>query len=125
MCLSLAPHVLIASAPRAYRSWPSSLSLAGRLLIARGVIDNAKVLHLGRALSVFVRQSGNIFEILLFFPRFEDDVTNGRGPKCLLVLQFWRKVDAIVLADVTDGLRWQFLCLGADAHCIEYMSARL
>ena len=55
MCLSLAPHVLIASAPRAYRSWPSSLSLAGRLLIARGVIDNAKVLHLGRALSDFVR----------------------------------------------------------------------
>ena len=68
MCLSLAPHVLIASAPRAYRSWPSSLSLAGRLLIARGVIDNAKVLHLGRALSDFVRQAGNIFEILLIFP---------------------------------------------------------
>ena len=80
--------MLIARALRAYRSWPSGLSLAGRLLIARGVIDNAKVLHLGRALSDFVRQAGNIFEILLIFPRFEDDVTDGRGIQGLLVLQF-------------------------------------
>ena len=88
MCLSLAPHVLIASAPRAYRSWPSSLSLAGRLLIARGVIDNAKVLHLGRALSDVVRQAGNIFEILLIFPRFEDDVTAWLCSRLIAVFTF-------------------------------------
>ena len=122
MCLSLAPHVLIASAPRAYRSWPSSLSLAGRLLIARGVIDNAKVLHLGRALSDFVRQAGNIFEILLIFPRFEDDVTDGRGIKSLLVLQFGWKVYAVILADVADGIRWKFLGFRCDAEDFENLA---
>ena len=96
MCLSLAPHVLIASAPRAYRSWPSSLSLAGRLLIARGVIDNAKVLHLGRALSDFVRFHRFFFSYILhltsyfplFFPRFEDDVTAWLCSRLIAVFTF-------------------------------------
>ena len=83
------------------------------------LFDNAKLLHLGRALSDFVRQSGNIFEILLFFPRFEDDVTDGRGIKSLLVLQFGRKVNAVVLADVADGIRWEFLGFRCDTEDFE------
>ena len=85
------------------------------------LIDIAKVLHSGRALSDFARQSATFFEILLFFPRFEDDVTDVRGIEGLLILKFGGKVDAVVLADVADGLRWQLLCLGADAHRIEHM----
>ena len=40
-----------------------------------------------------------------------------------LVLEFGREVDAVVLADVADGLGRQFLGLGRDAHGIEDMSA--
>ena len=36
-----------------------------------------------------------------------------------LVLEFGRKVDAVVLTDVADGLGRQFLRLGRDAHGIE------
>ena len=46
------------------------------------------------------------FHFLLFFPRTQDDVTDWRGIEGLLVLQFRRKVNAVVLADVADGIRW-------------------
>ena len=36
-----------------------------------------------------------------------------------MVLESWREVDAVVLADVTDGLRRELLRLGRDAHRIE------
>ena len=72
-------------------------------------LTSAKVLHSGRALSDFARQSATFFEILLFFPRFEDDVTDGRGIEGLLILKFGGKVDAVVLADVADGIRRKLL----------------
>ena len=66
--------MLIACAPRAYRSWPSSLSLVPLLLIARGpsayrssgVIDNAKVQHWQRALAHY----GSLWRIGLNFYEF-------------------------------------------------------
>ncbi len=85
-------------------------------------LTSTKVLHLGRALSDFVRQAGNIFEILLFFPRFEDNITDGRGIKGLLVLQFGRKIDAVILADVADGIRWKFLGFRCDAEDFENLA---
>ena len=82
----------------------------------------AKLLHLGRALSDFVRFH-RFFSLTsyfpLFFPRFEDDVTDGRGIKGLLVLQFGRKIDAVILADVADGIRWKFLGFRCDAEDFE------
>ena len=73
-------------------------------------------------MSDFVRQTGNIFEILLFFPRFEDDVTDGRGIQGLLVLQFGWKVYAVILADVADGIRWKFLGFRCDAEDFENLA---
>ena len=73
-------------------------------------------------MSDFVRQSGKNFEILLFFPRFEDDVTDGRGIQGLLVLQFWRKVYAVILADVADGIRWKFLGFRCDTEDFENLA---
>ena len=37
----------------------------------------------------------------------------------MLVLEMWREVDAVVLADVTDGGGRKLLGLGRDAHGIE------
>ena len=37
----------------------------------------------------------------------------------LLVLKLFRQVDAIVLTDITDGLGWELLGLGGDAHRFE------
>ena len=70
-------------------------------------------------MSDFVRQAGNIFHFLLFLPRFDDDVTDWRGIEGLLVLQFGRKVYAVILADVADGIRWQFLGFRCDTEDFE------
>ena len=36
-----------------------------------------------------------------------------------MVLELGRQVDAVVLADVSDSLRWQLPDIGADTHSIE------
>ena len=56
---------------------------------------------------------------MFFFPGIEDDVADGRGSEGCLVLERWREVDAVVLTDITDGLRRELLRLGRDAHRIE------
>ena len=44
---------------------------------------------------------------------------DGRTGEDLLVLKLGRQVDAVVLTDVMNGQRWQFLGLGRDAHGVE------
>jgi hypothetical protein len=56
---------------------------------------------------------------LFFVPGTDDDIAEGRGVEGLLVLEFGRKVDAVVLTDVTDGLGRKFLGLGRDTHGVE------
>ena len=57
------------------------------------------------------------------FPAFVDDIAEGRGVEGLLVLEFGREVDAVVLADVTNGTRRKLLSFGRDAHSVEDMTA--
>jgi hypothetical protein len=42
---------------------------------------------------------------LFFFPGINDDITDWRGIKSFLVLEVGREVDAVVFADVFDGVR--------------------
>ena len=56
---------------------------------------------------------------MIFLPRFEDDVTDWRGIKELLILKIGRKVDAVILADVADCVRWKFLCFRRDTENLE------
>ena len=53
------------------------------------------------------------------FPGVVDDVLEGGGVEGLLVLEVWREVDAVVFADVADGLGREFLGFGRDAHGVE------
>ena len=63
-------------------------------------------------------------EIDLFgFPAFVDDIAEGRGVEGLLVLEFGREIDAVVLADVTNSTRRKLLSLGGDAHSVKDMTA--
>ena len=43
--------------------------------------------------------------LLFFFPGINDDITDWRGIKGFLVLKVGREVDAVVFADVFDGVR--------------------
>ena len=49
---------------------------------------------------VFLRQI-----LLFFFPGGEDEVLEGGGVEGFLVLEVGREVDAVVFADVFDGVR--------------------
>ena len=62
---------------------------------------------------------------MLFFPGGEDEVADGRGGEGGLVLERWREVDAVVLTDVTDGLRGELLGFGRYAHGIEDVTTTL
>ena len=53
------------------------------------------------------------------FPGVVDDVLEGGGVEGLLVLEFGGKVDAVVFADVADGLWGELLGFGGDAHGVE------
>ncbi len=53
------------------------------------------------------------------FPGVVDDVLEGGGVESLLVLEFGREVDAVIFADVADGLWGKFLGFGGDAHGVE------
>jgi hypothetical protein len=52
-------------------------------------------------------------------PGINNDVLEWGGVKSLLILEFWGEVDAVVFADVTDGLRGKLLGFGGDAHRVE------
>ena len=53
------------------------------------------------------------FEVGLFgIPCFNDKISKGRGIEGLLVLEFGREVDAVVFADVADGLWGKLLSFG-------------
>ena len=52
-------------------------------------------------------------------PGVVDDVLEGGGVEGLLVLEVGREVDAVVFADVADGLGREFLGFGRDAHGVE------
>ena len=41
----------------------------------------------------------------------------------ILILEFGREVNAVVLADVADSLGWQLLGFGRDAHGIENVTS--
>lgn len=56
---------------------------------------------------------------MFLFPGFVDDGLERGGIEGLLVLEFGRKVDAVVFADVADGLWGKLLGFGGDAHGIE------
>ena len=43
--------------------------------------------------------------LLFFFPGINDDITDWRGVEGFLVLEVGREVDAVVFADVFDGVR--------------------
>jgi len=59
-------------------------------------------------------------EIDLFgFPAFVDEVTEGRDVEGLLVLEFGREIDTVVLADVTNSTRRKLLSFGGDAVSIQ------
>ena len=60
---------------------------------------------------------------LFDFPGVEDEVADGGGVEGTLVLEVGREVDAVVLADVLDGLGWEFLGLGTDTHGFEDVTA--
>ena len=51
----------------------------------------------------------------------DEVLIDGRTTEGLLILEFRRQIDTVVLTDVMDGQRWQFLGLGRDAHRIENM----
>ena len=53
---------------------------------------------------------------MFFVPRTDDDVAEGRGIERLLVLEFGRKVDAVVFADVADSFGWKLMGVGANAE---------
>ena len=55
----------------------------------------------------------------------EEGLVDGRLGEGFLVLEFGRKVDAVVLTDVADGLRRKLLGFGTDAHRIENMTSAL
>ena len=56
---------------------------------------------------------------LFDFPGVEDEVADGGGVEGTLVLELGWEVDAVVLADVLDGLGREFLGLGTDTHGFE------
>jgi len=60
---------------------------------------------------------------LFGFPAFVDEGAEGRGVEGLLVLEFGREVDAVVLADVTNSTGRKFLSFGRDAHSVQDMTA--
>ena len=53
------------------------------------------------------------------FPGVVDDVLEGGGVESFLVLEVWGKVDAVIFADVADGLWRELLGFGRDAHGVE------
>ena len=83
-------------------------------------LPSAKIRHPRKALSDFVRHHADF----LSFPAGEDEITEWGGVEGLLILEGWREVDAVVLADIADSLWWEFLSLGRDAHGIEDVAAR-
>ena len=56
---------------------------------------------------------------MFLIPGVVDDVLEGGGVEGLLVLEVGGKVDAVVFADVADGLRRKLLGFGCDAHGVE------
>ena len=52
-------------------------------------------------------------------PGFVDDVSEGGGVEGLLVLEVGGEVDAVVFADIADGLGRELLGFGGDAHGVE------
>ena len=58
-------------------------------------------------------------KVLFGIPSVNDNIPKGRGIEGLLVLEFGREVDAVVFADVADGLRRKLLGFGGDAHGVE------
>ena len=54
-----------------------------------------------------------------FLEHPEETLVKRRFGEGFLVLELGREVDAVVLADVSDSLRWKLLSLGRDAHGIE------
>ena len=56
---------------------------------------------------------------MFLIPGVVDDVSEGRGVEGLLVLEVGGKVDAVVFADVADGLGRELLGFGGDAHGVE------
>ena len=49
----------------------------------------------------------------------EEGLVDGGLGEGFLILEFGREVDAVVLTDIADGLRWELLGFGRYAHGIE------
>ena len=49
----------------------------------------------------------------------EEVLVDGGLIEGVLILEFGREIDAVVLTDVADGLRGEFLGFGRNAHGIE------
>ena len=65
-------------------------------------------------------------QILLFLlPGFNDDIPDRRFRQGFLILEIRRKVNAVVFADVADGLRGKLLGFGRNAHSVEDMPTGL
>jgi hypothetical protein len=65
-------------------------------------------------------------QILLFLlPGGNNDIPDRRFGQGFLILEIRRKVNAVVFADVSDGLRRKLLGFGRDAHSIEDMPTGL
>ena len=55
----------------------------------------------------------------------EEVLVDGGLVEGVLILEFGREIDAVVLTDVADGLRRKLLSFGTDAHRIENMTSAL